>query len=87
MIEKILTGLALIGAIIGLTGYLPQITHLLKIKNSKGISIFAWYIWLVGNLFLLIYAIYISNLVYIITESLFCLMNLIIIIMSYFYRK
>lgn len=87
MIGEILATLALIGAIIGITGYFPQITHLVKVKNSTGISIFAWYVWFIGNFFLLLYAIYIVNFIYIVVEILFCLMNLIIIIMAYYYKK
>lgn len=87
MITQILAIGAIIGGIIGITAYIPQILHLIKVKDSTGISIIAWYAWLFGNILLLAYAISIVNTSYIIVETLFCLANLILIILTYKYKR
>jgi len=87
MVTNILAIGAVIGGIIGITAYLPQFYHLIKVKDSTGISIWAWYAWLVGNILLLAYAIVIINTSYIIVEALFVLANIIMIILTYKYRR
>ncbi|NQU77308.1 hypothetical protein HQ544_01275 [Candidatus Falkowbacteria bacterium] len=59
----------LIGSIVILTAYLPQTIHLLKVKDSTGVSFLAWLIWGIGNALLLIYAITTRDKVYIILEA------------------
>lgn len=87
MITNILAVGAVIGGIISILAYLPQIRHLVKVKDSTGISIFAWYVWLFGNILLLVYAIAIFNISYIIVEIIFCLANLTMIFLTYKYRR
>jgi len=87
MIVNILAIGAVIGGIIGITAYVPQILHLVKVKDSTGISILAWFAWLLGNILLLAYAISIMNNSYIIVETLFCLANVILIVLTYKYRR
>lgn len=77
---------ALIGGTIGLLAYLPQIKHLIKIKNSTGISLTAWYAWVTGDFVLLCYAIYIRDFVFTVIEILFTILCIIIIILTYKYR-
>jgi MtN3 and saliva related transmembrane protein len=78
---------AVVGGIIGIIAYIPQGLHLIKVKDSAGISLFAWFSWLLGNLLLLIYAISIKNVPYIIDYSLFCIANMTIIILTFKYKK
>lgn len=77
----------LIGGLICLTGYIPQVSHLVKVKDSTGMSSFAWAVWMLGSLLLLIYAIYIQNRLYVVVEILFLIANLFIIILIYKYRR
>jgi len=62
MEKFIIQNLGLIGAFIFLSAYVPQIKHLLKVKDSTGISVFSWIVWLVGALMLFIYAAYNKDL-------------------------
>ncbi len=87
MIINILAIGAVIGGVIGITAYLPQFYHLIKVKDSTGISVLAWYAWLLGNILLLVYAIAIKNTSYTIVEILFCFANLLMIIFTYKYRR
>lgn len=87
MINWILPSLGLIGGIIIAAGYFPQFFRLLKVKDSTGISISAWLIFLVGDLMLLIYSISIDDFVFITLEVLFSLLILLIIILTYIYRR
>ena len=83
----ILSSLGLIGGLIIISGYFPQIAKLFKVKNSTGVSIAAWSAFLLGNLLLLIYAISTKNFVYITLESLSSSAILLIVILSIKYRK
>lgn len=87
MIIDVLAIGAVIGGIVAITAYIPQFYHLIKIKDSTGISIWAWYAWLAANILLLVYAIAIINIPYIIVETLAVLANLIMIILTYKYRR
>ena len=87
MIQLILGIGAVISGIIGAIGYIPQIQHLLKIKNSSGISLLAWIIWGISNTIALTYAIAIKNAVFITLNTIFLVMNLTIVSMSIYYRK
>lgn len=44
MIKNILALGAVVGGIISIIAYLPQIRHLIKVKDSTGIGVFAWYV-------------------------------------------
>ncbi len=77
---------ALIGGGIGILAYWPQIRHLIKVKNSTGISLFAWYTWFLSNLVLLAYSIYIKDIVFTVLEVLFVFLCLSIIVLTYKYR-
>lgn len=73
--------------IIGIVAYIPQVWHLIKVKNSEGISLIAWFSWLSGNILLLAYAISIKDMPYIIDYVLFCIANSTIIILTLKYKK
>ena len=85
MLKIILPTLALLGGIIGLSAYLPQIRKLTKIKKSNQLSILTWSIWFFSSSLVLIYAISIKNFVYITLEVLdaFFIALILILIISY----
>ena len=64
MTEQILPSLGLAGTLIFVSAYLPQIIHLVKVKDSTGISIMSWSIWLFGALLLFVYAVSIGDIVF-----------------------
>ncbi len=87
MIKYIIEAGALIGGGFGLIAYWPQIKHLLRVKNAAGISLSAWYLWLLGNIFPLIYAIYISDRVFIILQALYVGLCAWMIVLVYKYKN
>jgi len=87
MIDSIIQALGLVGTIIFVSAYLPQIVHLLKVKDSTGISIVSWTIWFIGALLLLVYASYQKDLVFIFLTFLESLALLIVIILSVSYKR
>lgn len=87
MIKIILALLGLTGGIVGLTGYLPQATKLLKVKKSSQFSILGRTIWLVSGVMLLIYAVSIKDFVYITLEILNTVSLVFIFILIVVFRK
>lgn len=86
MLTSILAFGAVIGGIIGISAYIPQFIHLIKVKKSIGISVFAWWMWFGGNFLLLAYALNIGNIPYTIVEVLACSANLMMITLTYKYK-
>jgi MtN3 and saliva related transmembrane protein len=87
MVDKVLSFGAVLGGIISLTAYLPQVIHMIKTKSSAGLSVLAWYCWILGTLLLLFYAISLHNTPYIIVESLYLFANITIVFLAYKYSK
>jgi uncharacterized protein with PQ loop repeat len=87
MTNNILAVGAIIGGIIGIAAYVPQVFHMIKVKSAKGISLLAYSSWLFGNLLLLIYAISIKDIPYTIVNSLYCTANILVIILTIKYNK
>lgn len=78
---------AIVAGIVAIAAHIPQATHLIRVKDSSGISVPAWLTWFLCNLVLFIYAFSIKNTPYIIVYGLSCLANLIIIILALKYKK
>ena len=87
MEDLIFQNLGFLGTLIFISAYFPQIKHLLRVKDSTGISIFSWIIWLVGALLLLIYAIHNRDLVFISLTAFETLALLFVIILVLKYQK
>lgn len=87
MKDFIFQNLGLIGTLIFVSAYFPQIKHLLKVKDSTGISVFSWIIWLVGALLLFVYAIHNQDMIFIALTSLEALALLTVIILALRYKK
>lgn len=87
MMKIIFPSLGLIGSIIIISAYWPQIVKLIKLKKSDEFSILAWLIWLSGNILLLIYAITTRDFVYITLETISVLSLLLICVLIIIYRE
>jgi len=78
---------ATIAGVVAILAYVPQVAHLIKVKDSKGISFVAWLTWFLCNFILLIYAVSIKNIPYVIVYFLSCLANLTIIFLTAKYKN
>jgi uncharacterized protein with PQ loop repeat len=78
---------AVVGGIIGVAAYIPQVWHMIRVKSSGGISTVAYSAWLFGNFLLLIYAISIKDLPYTLVNAIYCSANIIVIILILKYKK
>ena len=79
--------LGFIGTTLIFLAYIPQITHLIKEKDSKGISIKAWGLWAVAGVLLLIHAIAIKDSVFITLQAINLIAISIIIVLAVKYKK
>lgn len=85
--DIILKNLGLVGSIIFAAAYIPQIIHLIKVKDSTGISISSWFIWLFGAVLLLVYAIHLRDTVFLALTILETLALITTIILAIIYKK
>lgn len=63
--------------VLTIVAYLPQIIHLVKTKDSTGLSASAWLTWLASDVFLLIYGIGIKEPLIISIGALYTFFTLI----------
>lgn len=87
IIGKILGFSIIIAEIVSLVAYIPQYLHLLKIKDSTGISVASWWLWFTCNSIYLIYGISIQDIFLIIAFSIAVVENLIMIMLTYKYKN
>jgi len=74
--------LGILGSIFSLSGPILQITHLLKVKNSTGQNITAWFVWLLASIMVLIYALHLGDTLFIFLNSgwiIFCVIAIFLI--------
>lgn len=85
--EAFIPYLGLLGSIIFTSAYIPQIWHLVKIKDSTGISITSWAVWLLGALLMLAYAVFLRDIVFLLLTILESVFLFTTIILAVIYRK
>lgn len=86
-LNNVFESFALVGGLVTAAAYLPQISRLIKAKDSTGNSLLAWYAWFIGTLLPLTYAFYIKNEIFIILQAIYALFIGITIIFIYRYRR
>lgn len=82
-----LSAIGLIGGLLVLSAYIPQIAKLVRVRSSKGISVTSWVIWLFGSILFLIYTIYTEDPVFIIIEFLDFSFIAVVLTLAWYYRK
>lgn len=81
-----LQSFGLIGTIIFVSAYVPQIAHLAKVKNSVGISLWSWSIWSLGALLLFAYAVSKRDIVFILLTALEFIALVTVVILTIRYK-
>lgn len=71
MKETIFLIIGIVGNALQIVAFWPQISQLYKEKDSKGVSIPAWLIWLFGDVLLFTYALYLGDPIFISLTALF----------------
>ena len=87
MIIKILGFSVIIAETVNLLAYIPQYRHLLKVKDSTGISIASWWLWFTCTFIYLIYGIFIQDIFLMIAFLIAVLENVAMIVLTYKYKK
>ena len=74
------------GAVIIAFAHIPQILRIFKTKDSDGISVFAWGLWVVADCMVFVYSISIQDRVFIFLNGTNLLFASIILFSTLFYR-
>lgn len=85
MTEQIYSILGIIGNILLVTAYLPQISKIIKHKHADDLSLLMWINYLIGDFLLLVYAVHQNDAI---VASLFTIMtigNLSILFLTFKY--
>lgn len=69
MTDRLLEILGFLGTATVAIGYLPQIIHLAKERCSAGISLIAWWVWLVSSFLIFSHALQRLDYVFIVLQS------------------
>lgn len=87
MANMSLEWLGLLGNILLVGSYLPQIYKLIKTKSAEDLSLSMWVIYVLGDICLLAYSIGTGDLIFTALFALFSLENLIVLYLTYLYSK
>ena len=79
--------LGMLGNLLLVGSYLPQIYKLIKTKSAEDLSLSMWVIYVLGDVCLLAYSIGTGDLIFTALFALFSLENLIVLYLTYLYRK
>lgn len=77
----------IIAELVSLAAYIPQYLHLLKVKDSTGISVTSWWLWFTCNSIYLVYSLFINDIFLVISFLIAVIENIFMIILTYKYKK
>ena len=87
MPQNTLSALGIIGNILLVLAYLPQIKKLIVTKKAEDISIWMWIITFFGDLALLVYALMINDSIFTALFTLFMVENIVILYLTAKFSK
>ena len=86
MKAHIFSVLGFIGTILVAIGYLPQIVHLARERCSAGVSVKAWYLWLLSSVLIAGHAFVVFDLVFIVLQVVNILAIVTVIVLAKRYK-
>lgn len=87
MLQAVASAAILVSTILSIVSYLPQISRLLKVKDSTGISIKAWVISIVSLALYTLYAALVADIKLMLSMGACTLMGTLILSLAIRYRK
>lgn len=87
MTAQISNVLGLVGTIIVAIGYLPQIVHIAREGCSAGLSIKAWWLWLLSSVFIALHAFVVFDLVFMSLQAVNILAIATVIVLAKRYER
>ena len=87
MSENVITGLGVVGNILVVLSYLPQIRKTIVTKSAEDISLGMWALVLLGDICLLIYSISTGDSIFTALFTLFTVENLVLFYLALKYGK
>lgn len=87
MSENVITGLGVMGNILVVVSYLPQIRKTIVTKSAEDISLGMWALVLLGDICLLVYSIATEDSIFTALFTLFTVENLVIFYLAVKYGK
>jgi lipid-A-disaccharide synthase-like uncharacterized protein len=85
MMAQVAQILGFIGTLIVAIGYLPQIVHIAREGCSAGVSVNAWYLWLLASVLVFTHAFMVVDVVFVAlqTVNIFAIMTIIVLAKRY----
>jgi uncharacterized protein with PQ loop repeat len=79
--------MGIVGNVLLVIGYFPQIIKIITTKKAEDLSLMMWINFLVGDLLLLIYAIYTGDYIFSVLFAFFTIGNLVTMALTIKYGK
>lgn len=79
--------IGIIGGVLIIISYIPQLIHIIIKKSAKDISFSMYIILFIGQIFWMIYGILINNLQIILTNVITGVITILIMIFSFIYKE
>jgi len=87
MSSTALNAIGILGNILVLISYLPQIHKIIKTKKSEDLSLGMWGLYLIGDGLLMIYAIATGDTIFTALFTIFTIENLVVLYLALKYAK
>ncbi len=87
MSENLITGVGVLGNILVVVSYLPQIRKIIVTKKAEDISLGMWGLYVLGDVCLLVYSIAVEDAIFTALFTLFTVENLVVFYLAVKYGK
>lgn len=87
MSENVITSLGVIGNILVVVSYLPQIRKIIVTKSAEDLSLGMWALYVLGDICLLVYSIAVEDVIFTALFTLFTVENLVVFYLALKYGK
>ncbi len=87
MNPNLLTAVGVLGNILVVVSYLPQIRKIIVTKKSDDLSLGMWGLYVLGDILLLVYAAATGDTIFTALFTLFTIENLVVLYLAFKYAK
>ena len=87
MNENLLIAIGVLGNVLVLVSYLPQIHKIIVTKKAEDISLSMWWMYTLGDLLLMIYSIATGDAIFTALFTVFSIENIVVLYLAIKYGK
>jgi MtN3 and saliva related transmembrane protein len=87
MKDSLLIAIGIVGNVLVLVSYLPQIRKIIVTKSAEDLSLGMWWMYTLGDLLLMIYSIALGDAIFTALFTVFSVENIVVLYLAIKYGK